>query len=88
MNLTLDKLAIFGGSPAFHEELHVGRPNIGDRDRLLRRINNVLDTRWLTNDGSYVQEFEQNIAQMLGVKHCIAVCSGTTALRLPLELLD
>ena len=34
MKSRLDELAIFGGSPAFEEPVHTGRPNIGDRQRL------------------------------------------------------
>jgi len=75
-------LAIFGGPPAFQEKLHVGRPNIGDRDRLLERINDILDRRWLSNDGLYVQEFERKLSEFTGAKHCIAACNGTVALEL------
>jgi len=82
MKSCLEDLAIFGGEPAFDEKLHVGRPNIGDRQRLLKRINDLLDRRWLTNSGPYVQEFEQRVADMLGVKQCIAMCNGTVALEI------
>jgi dTDP-4-amino-4,6-dideoxygalactose transaminase len=75
-------LAILGGTPAFAETLHVGRPNIGHRDRFLTRINDMLDRRWLTNNGPYVQEFERYICQMIGAKHCIAACNATIALEL------
>lgn len=68
--------------PAFAEPLHVGRPNVGDRARLLDRINDILDKRWFTNGGSYVQEFEARIAELLRVKHCIAVCNATVALEI------
>ena len=78
----IQNLAILGGEPAFSEALHVGRPNIGDRDRLLQRINDMLDRRWLTNNGPYVQEFEQRIADLIGVKHCIAVCNATVGLEI------
>ena len=78
----LPDLAIFGGPPAFDEMLHVGRPNIGDRDRLLARINDILSQRWLTNRGPYVQEFEQRLTEILGVKHCIAMCNATVALEI------
>lgn len=81
----LENLAIFGGKPAFSEPLHVGRPNIGDRDRLLQRINNMLDRHWLSNNGPYVQEFEQRICEKLGVKHCIAICNGTLALEIAIR---
>jgi dTDP-4-amino-4,6-dideoxygalactose transaminase len=78
----IENLAIFGGTPTFKDKLHVGRPNIGNRDRLLARINDILDRRWLTNNGIYVQEFEQRIAQLIGVKHCIATCNATIALEI------
>ena len=35
--------AVFGAPPASHGKLHVGRPNIGPRKRLLERINDILD---------------------------------------------
>lgn len=81
----LEDLAIFGGDPTFDEKLHVGRPNIGDRKQLLERINSMLDRRWLTNLGPYVQEFERNVAERLGVKHCIAICNGTVALEIAIR---
>lgn len=78
-------LAIFGQAPAFAESLHVGRPNIGNRQRLLERFNDILDRRWLTNNGQYVQEFEQRIADLVGVKYCIAVCNATVGLELAIR---
>jgi hypothetical protein len=55
-------LAIFGNIPAFAEKLHVGRPNVGDREQLLERITDIIDRRWFSNNGQYVQEFERKIA--------------------------
>jgi dTDP-4-amino-4,6-dideoxygalactose transaminase len=80
-------LAINGAPPAFVEPLHVGRPNIGDRDAFLRRVEQILDNQWLTNNGPMVQEFEQRIAERLGVKHCIAMCNGTIALEIAIRAL-
>ncbi len=87
MKKNIDDLAIFGGSPAFHEKLHVGRPNLGDRKRLLERLEDMLDRRWLSNNGPYVQEFEQRVSDMIGVKHCIAMCNGTVALEIAIRSL-
>jgi dTDP-4-amino-4,6-dideoxygalactose transaminase len=81
----IENLAILGGQPAFSETLHVGRPNIANRDRLLERINDMLDRRWLTNNGPYVQEFERRIAEFIGVKHCIAVCNATVGLEIAIR---
>lgn len=83
----LDELAIFGGKPTFNDTLHVGRPNIGNREKLLSRFNDLLDRHWLTNRGPFVREFEQRIADMLGVKHCIAMCNGTVALEIAVRAL-
>lgn len=80
--MKIQDLAIFRGTPAFEEKLHVGRPNIGNREKLLTRINDLLDRRWLSNKGPYVQEFEQSIAALLSVKHCIAMCNATVALEI------
>jgi len=81
----IKELAIFGGKPCFADKLHVGRPNIGDRTRFLDRINDMLDRKWLSNNGFYVQEFEQRICEKLGVKHCIAMCNGTVALEIAIR---
>jgi dTDP-4-amino-4,6-dideoxygalactose transaminase len=80
-------LAINGAPPAFAEPLHVGRPNIGNRDAFLARVNQILDGKWLTNNGPMVQEFEQRIAKHLGVKHCVAMCNGTIALEIAIRAL-
>jgi dTDP-4-amino-4,6-dideoxygalactose transaminase len=75
-------LAIFSGKPAFVEKLFVGRPNIGNRQRFMEMVNDILDRRWLTNDGKYVKQFEQRMADILGAKHCITMCNGTIALEI------
>jgi dTDP-4-amino-4,6-dideoxygalactose transaminase len=74
--------AVFSGKPAFAKPLHVGRPNIGDRTRLLERLNGILDSRWVTNAGCYVRQFEAAIAEQIGVRHCIAMCNATVALEI------
>ncbi len=74
--------ALFGGAPAFVEKLHVGRPNVGDRAAFLRRVEDILDRRWFTNSGPYVQEFERRIAAEAGVEYCVAMCNATVALEI------
>src|SRR5271166_1920314 len=84
----LSDLAVLGGNPAFTRPLHVGTPNIGDRGRLLERMDDSLDRRWLSNRGPFVREFEQRIADLVGVRHCIATCNGTLALEIAIRALD
>lgn len=84
----VNDLAIFSGKAAFPNALHVGRPNLGNRTTLEGRINDILNRRWLTNDGCYVQGFEQRLAELVGVKHCIAICNATIALEIAIRALD
>jgi dTDP-4-amino-4,6-dideoxygalactose transaminase len=88
MKVSVDDLALFGGQPSFSQPLHVGGPNIGDRDRFLCRMKDILDSRVLTNNGPYVREFESRVADQLGVDHCIATSSGTKALEVLFRGLD
>lgn len=81
------RLAVLGGPPAFEHPLHVGAPARVDRERLLQRINAALDRGWLTNDGPLVRELEDRIAQLLGVRHCVAMCNGTVALEIGIRAL-
>ncbi|MFT5050915.1 MAG: dTDP-4-amino-4,6-dideoxygalactose transaminase [Chlamydiales bacterium] len=79
---SIDTLAVFGNAPAFAEPLHVGRPNIGNRQRLRERIEDLLDRRYLTNIGPYAKEFEQRVREIAGVRECVATCNGTIALEI------
>jgi dTDP-4-amino-4,6-dideoxygalactose transaminase len=81
-------LALFGGASAFGEVLHVGRPNIGSRERLLARINDMLDRRWLSNNGPFLLELEQKLGELLGVKHCIVMANATIALEIVARALN
>jgi dTDP-4-amino-4,6-dideoxygalactose transaminase len=84
---TAQDLALHGAAPAFAEPLHVGRPNIGDRDRFLAHAADLLDRRWLTNNGPLVQELERRLADHLGVRHVVAMCNGTVALEIAIRAL-
>jgi dTDP-4-amino-4,6-dideoxygalactose transaminase len=66
----------------FDDPLYVGRPNIGDRDAFLARVNEMLDRQWLSNNGPFVQEFEKRLARIVGVRNAIATCNATSAIEL------
>jgi dTDP-4-amino-4,6-dideoxygalactose transaminase len=68
--------------------LYVGCPNIGNRDVLMRRISEMLDRRWFSNNGPLVQEFERAISEFLGVKHVVAICNATVALEIATRALN
>lgn len=66
---------------------HVGRPNIHDPEAFLQLARKILDSRWLTNNGQYVRDFETALASRLGVRHAIAACNATNALQILLRTL-
>lgn len=84
---TQQDLAIHGAPPAFDQQLHVGRPNMGSREAFMRYVNDIYDSRWLSNNGPLVQELERRIASHLGVRHCVAMCNGTVALEIAIRAL-
>jgi dTDP-4-amino-4,6-dideoxygalactose transaminase len=51
----------------------------------MKRMSDVLKSRWFTNNGSQVQEFERRVAETVGVRHCVAMCNGTTALEIAIR---
>jgi len=84
-NLSCKETASMGG---LHPPLHVGGPNIGDREKFLARVNDILDRRWLSNNGLYVQEFEKKISEIAGVEHAVVMCNATVALEIAARALD
>jgi len=84
---TQHDLAINGAAPAYSEPLHVGRPNIGDRDRFFELTGQMLDRRMLTNNGPLLQELERRLAEFLGVRQVVAMCNGTIALEIAIRAL-
>ncbi len=82
---TLSQLAIFGGTAAFSQTLHVGRPNVGNQERMVSRLKEIMERRWFTNHGPAVIEFEKRLSDLTGIKHCIPMCNATIALEIAIR---
>jgi dTDP-4-amino-4,6-dideoxygalactose transaminase len=67
---------------------YVGRPNVVDRESFIKRVHDMLDRKWLTNDGPLVREFEERIQNYVGAKHAIAVNNATIGLELAIRALN
>lgn len=63
----------------------LARPDITDVERA--RVQRVLDTSTLSQ-GEQLEEFEERLAKVGGVRHAVAVNSGTSALHLALATSD
>lgn len=84
---SFSNLAVFGGAAAFANTLHVGRPNIGNQERMISRVKEIMERRWFTNHGPVVIEFEKRLSELTGVKHCIAMSNATIALEIAIRAL-
>ena len=69
------KVKVQSSSPFFEEK---------SIRRILKDVEAALRSGHLT-DGPNVKEFEQQFAEYVGVKHAVAVNSGTSALEIPLR---
>ncbi|MGW4379088.1 DegT/DnrJ/EryC1/StrS family aminotransferase [Kitasatospora sp. NPDC004531] len=76
--------AVLDGAPAFPDGLPLTRVRVPDRERLLGRLAEVLDSGMLTN-GPTVRELEERAAELLGVPHVVAVSNCTAGLMLVLQ---
>ena len=68
--------------------LHVGRPNLGDRDHFNELVDGMFSRRWFSNNGELVQQLEAKIADFLDVDHCILVCNATVGLQIACHALE
>jgi dTDP-4-amino-4,6-dideoxygalactose transaminase len=84
--MVASSLAILGGRPAFRLPVVVGRPYIGERRQFEALAAEILDRRWLTNNGPVLQAFEQRLVERLDVDYCVAMSNGTLALELAYEM--
>jgi len=70
------------------EPFHVNRPNLpdpGGTAKFFAGLGDMLNRRWLTNDGKYVREFERKMEDMVGARYAIAMANGTLGLMLTLQ---
>lgn len=84
----LDDLAVFGAPPAFVSPIHVGRPNLPDRQRLVAALDRILTRGILTNDGPEVRALEDRFREMTGAPEAVAVSNATLGLQLLAQALE
>jgi dTDP-4-amino-4,6-dideoxygalactose transaminase len=73
--------AILGGEPAFRERVQMVRPVLPTFSEMADGIQSILNTGMVTK-GQYMRDFEQAIAEHLGVKNAVAVSSCTSGMML------
>ncbi len=71
----------------FDEPIYVTRPLLPDRKKMYRKIDEIWDAQWLTNEGPQHKEFETKIQKYLGVSSISLFANGTLALQLACQAL-
>ncbi|MDD4109701.1 MAG: aminotransferase class I/II-fold pyridoxal phosphate-dependent enzyme, partial [Prolixibacteraceae bacterium] len=80
-----DELAIFGGQPVRTQGWH-GWP-VWDKEAEEEIVSVLRSGIWCRLGGSKVSEFEEQYAELMGAKRCVATASGTTALLVAMHAL-
>ncbi len=66
----------------------VTQPSLPPLKEFTKSLEKIWESKWLTNNGQFHQEFEQKLAEHLGVKHISLFSNGTLALMTALQVLD
>ncbi len=73
---------LVSGAPPSDGFIPLSVPEI--RGNEWRYVKDCLDTSWVSSVGSYVDRFEQMVAQQVGAEHAVATVNGTSALHVAL----
>ncbi|MCK4664914.1 MAG: DegT/DnrJ/EryC1/StrS family aminotransferase [Bacteroidales bacterium] len=70
------------------KRINVTQPSLPPLDEFISYLEKIWDSKQLTNNGQFHQQFEKELADFLGVKYICLVANGTLALMLALKALD
>ena len=76
-----DRPAVLGNDPLFGERLPIIQPTLPTYQSLAAQIEEIVNTGMLTK-GKYLRQFEERLADHLGVRHVVCVSSCTMGLAL------
>ena len=68
-------------------EIFVTQPSLPDLKDFIKSLEKIWESKWLTNNGKFHIEFEEQLADHLGVKHISLFSNGTLALMTAMQLL-
>ena len=67
--------------------VYVTQPSLPPLDEFIESLKHIWDNKILTNNGPFHQQFEQALAEYLGVKYISVFANGTLALMTALQVL-
>lgn len=70
------------------KKILVTQPSLPPLEELIPYLEDIWDSKQLTNNGKFHQQFEKELAEFLGVKYVSLVVNGTLALVIALQVLN
>ena len=70
-----------------NNKIYVTMPSLPPLKEFCKSLEDIWESRWLTNNGEYHQKFEKALCDFLGVKYCSLFSNGTLALVIGLQAL-
>ncbi|MEO0129457.1 MAG: DegT/DnrJ/EryC1/StrS family aminotransferase, partial [candidate division WOR-3 bacterium] len=67
--------------------IYVTQPYLPPLKAFVPYLKDIWDSKWLTNMGKYHRQFEEELADYLGVKYVCLFANGTLALMTALQAL-
>ncbi|SVC95173.1 uncharacterized protein METZ01_LOCUS348027, partial [marine metagenome] len=67
-----------------NQKVALHEPTFGERER--RYLQDCLDSTFVSSAGSYIDQFESELASVTGATHVVATVNGTAALQVALRL--
>jgi len=65
--------------------IKITKPDLPELEEYIKYLKKIWSTRWLTNNGEFVQLLERRLEEYLKVKNIILLSDGTSALHLALK---
>ncbi|MBU0702178.1 DegT/DnrJ/EryC1/StrS family aminotransferase [bacterium] len=82
-----DKPVILGGNPILEQPVSIARPTLPEIKEIQESFCQIYNSGMITNS-NYVQQFEERVADYLGVKEAVCVSSCTSGLMLVIKALE
>ncbi len=70
------------------EIIFVTQPSLPPLEDFIESLKDIWESKWITNNGKFHKDFEQKIADYLGVKHISLFSNGTLALMTAIQALE
>ena len=70
------------------DKIFVTQPSLPPLDDFIKSVEEIWESKWITNNGRFHQEFEQKLAEHLGVNYISLFSNGTLALVTAIQALQ